>query len=364
MSGSSRSLRQLVVILLPCWLAALRMPPRAAAFARQRLLVSRQEAPVCRHPDLPPGPAEIPGLGSASFVWDNLVCGEPLPPILRRYRRQFGDVFTVKTGPIRLVWLCDDALVDEVYAREACSGRSQIKEEPFGKKFLFLVRSPVAAKPIRAEQSAWLATNAGWDQVRRAVDAAAPELYAALDAAAAGEAAPWPNEDIGVAALGALLSVFGDDVGLSLDADERRELLRALAGYRKRSSGPSNPLTSKADYGGMVRQLLIGALRRAGCTDDEALARLPLLVSACVGGGEIFPLLTQWSVRRLALEPDYQATLREEAASAGGSPRVYRAAIQAVLKQCPYSTAIGPPRKALDDIELPTGRGTIPKGSL
>eukprot|EP00325_Prymnesiales_sp_UTEX-LB-985_P001523 CAMPEP_0174703368 /NCGR_PEP_ID=MMETSP1094-20130205/7341_1 /TAXON_ID=156173 /ORGANISM="Chrysochromulina brevifilum, Strain UTEX LB 985" /LENGTH=445 /DNA_ID=CAMNT_0015901281 /DNA_START=8 /DNA_END=1345 /DNA_ORIENTATION=- len=315
-----------------------------------------------------PGPFELPGLGAPEFIFKYSVCGDPLGPILLDYRKEFGNIFTIKTGPIRQVWVADEAMVDEIYAMPACSGRSQLPaaETPFGEKFLFLKRDPVAAQPIRKEQERWMSANAGAKDVREAVAAIEPELFAAIDAAMASrtaDGAMWPAAPIGTAILGALLGVFGGDE-LDLSRAERAELLASLAGYRRRANAPPNPFATKLDYALRVRELLLTALSRAGRTPEECEELLPLLVSACVGGGEIFPLLIEWTVRRLAIEPDLQVAIRTELATQ--SSRSYGSSLTrtlaAVMRQCPYSLAIGPPRKALHEFEY---RGlTIPEGSL
>lgn len=297
--------------------------------------------------------------------------GESLPTMLLRYREQYGDLFTIKTGPIRQVWICNEAIADRVYSSRACAGRSQLPngEAPFGKDFLFLTREPEAAAPVRIEQKKWLAVNADRAKVQAALETAKPEIFAAIDHAVkvGGEAgARWPSEGLGSALLGALLKTFVDDESAGLSTDERRELLTALAGYRKRSTGPPNPFAGKVDYARQVRELLLTAQRRSGRDESTVQELLPLLVSACVGGGEIFPLLLQWTIRRLAIEPDLQAELRADLAASGkeyGSllPQI----LTAVLRQCPYSTAIGPPRKVLRDFDVPGHQGvTIPAESI
>ena len=68
-----------------------------------------------------PGPLELPLLGSPEFLLKSSVAGQPLGPILVDYRRQFGPIFTIKTGPVRQVWVADEKMVDEIYSMEACS---------------------------------------------------------------------------------------------------------------------------------------------------------------------------------------------------------------------------------------------------
>jgi len=319
-----------------------------------------------------PGPFELPGLGAPDFLLRYSIQSAPLGPILLDYRQEFGDIFTIKTGPIRQIWVADEEMVDKIYSVPLCSGRSQLPaaETPFGEKFLFLMRDPEKAQAIRKSQQKWLTANAGSQQVRTAVTAMEPELFAAIDAAMAPgstygtDGAVWPASEIGTAILGALLGVFvGEDVDECLSMTERSELLSSLAGYRKRAGAPPNPFATKLDYAQRVRSLLLESLERSGRTEEEREELLPLLVSACVGGGEIFPLLLQWTIRRLALDPQLQAEIRAEVATSKKSygsslPRV----LAAVMRQCPYSLAIGPPRKALEDF---TFNGLeIPEGSL
>ena len=54
---------------------------------------------------LPPGPRELAGLGSIDLLWRLYAQHQPLPDVLQQYRREYGDIFTVKTGPIRQVWV-------------------------------------------------------------------------------------------------------------------------------------------------------------------------------------------------------------------------------------------------------------------
>ena len=319
-----------------------------------------------------PGPFELPGLGAPDFLLRYSMGGEPIGSVLLDYREQFGDIFTIKTGPIRQVWVVGEAMVDEMYSLPACSvGPSQLPagKTPFGDKFLFLKRDPVAAQPIRKKQQRWLSENAGGKDVRAAVASMEPELFAAIEAAMAAGAsggangAKWPAGPVGACMLGALLGVFG---GTNLDGclslAERSELLSSLAGYRKRANAPPNPFATKLDYAQRVRELLLD-VSRTGRSDAGCEEVLPLLVSACVGGGEIFPLLMQWTVRRLALVPAAQAEIRSELES---SSKPYGSSLPRMLASHhtnrPYSLAIGPPRKALADFEY---RGmTVPEGSL
>ena len=112
----------------------------------------------------------------------------------------------------------------------------------------------------------------------------------------------------------------------------------------------------------VVRTLIERALARSDRKGDDTA--LPIIVSAVVGGAEIFPLLLQWILRRVAVEPKLQSDLRENelGATLKPSPRMGRAAA-AASKQVPMSAAVGPPRKVLHDVELRNG-ATLRKGSL
>ena len=341
-----------------------------------------------RHGSALPGPIELPGLGAPQFLLDNVILQNPLAPILIDYRCRYGDIFTIKTGPVRQVWVCDEAMVSEMMAMDECSGRSQLPDgnTPFGKNFLFLTRDPLRAKPIRQQQRQWLAANAGDKEVRAAVQSIELELFSAIDdAMACGtcKGAAWPAEQVSTALLGALLGVFaGEQIASSVSMGERSELLSCLSGYRtgresqmrvgfgaaaKRQTAPPNPLATKPrtklDYANQVRSMLLDVLGRSGRTAAACEEFLPLLVSACAGGGELFPILLQWIVRRLALEPELQATIRQELTKSGQPygatlPRV----LSEALRQCPYSLAVGPPRKVLATFDF---RGfQVPEGSL
>ena len=194
-----------------------------------------------------PGPFSLPGLGSPSFLYRYSICNEPLGPLLLTYRREYGDIFSIATGPIRQVWVADDAMADELYSMDACAGRSQLPDgqTPFGKGFLFLTREPADAQPIRREQTKTLSATAGTRQAQAAVDAIQSELYAAIDLAVAQGAArnlpgaAWPVSEsiaaLGTPILGALLTLFvggESDDAECLTFEERGSLLGALAGYR------------------------------------------------------------------------------------------------------------------------------------
>lgn len=83
----------------------------------------------------------MPFLGSGDFLF-RLARRQPLPDVMKAYRLKYGDIFRLKTGPIRQYWITDaeGPLAEKLYNMEACSGRSQLKEPAFGGEFLFLTR--------------------------------------------------------------------------------------------------------------------------------------------------------------------------------------------------------------------------------
>lgn len=199
-----------------------------------------------------PGPSELPLLGSPDFLSRSLLLQQPLSRLLPHYRAAYGPIFTIKTGPIRQVWISNDKMSEEAYTTLECSGRSQLPpgETPFGQNFLFLIRDPQRAQPVRRSQKEWLKANAGTRAVCSAVGRAEPELLGAIDVAVSrgkGEGMLWPSEEVGTAMLGALLLTFGGKE-IKLGQRERSELLTALAGYRRRAGAPRNPFTTKLDY--------------------------------------------------------------------------------------------------------------------
>lgn len=200
----------------------------------------------------------------------------------------------------RHVWV-SGALADRLLARPEASGRSTMEEMPFGDEFLFLVRDPKRAQTIRSKQQAWLRERAGADQIAATIGSAEATLAGAFGSGWTKETLDWPAYELSAALMGALLSVFVGSPSAHLSEQERIQLLLALAGYRGRAGLKTDTksfvrasLTKKEDYAREVRALCLEALRRSGRPESE----LPMLVAAVVSGGEVFPLLLRWIVRR------------------------------------------------------------------
>ena len=70
---------------------------------------------------LPPGPSDIPMLGSYSFFFDKYGMKTPTAELLLGYRNKYGPLFSFKTGPIRHVW-ASGPIADELLARSESSG--------------------------------------------------------------------------------------------------------------------------------------------------------------------------------------------------------------------------------------------------
>ena len=66
--------------------------------------------------------------------------------LLCRYR--YGDIFQIKTGPIRQYWIGDaeGRVAEELMNMKECSGRTQLKVPAFSDEFLFLTRDLERAK--------------------------------------------------------------------------------------------------------------------------------------------------------------------------------------------------------------------------
>ena len=270
---------------------------------------------------LPPGPSDIPMLGSYSFFFDKYVMKTPTAELLLGYRNKYGPLFSFKTGPIRHVW-ASGKIADELLARPEAAGRPGRDDHPFAQdEFLFNIIDPERAMPIRKKQHAWLQEHASRDKVAQAVKDAGGGFREAIESAparsllhaedqardtkqAAGTpknsvARAWPAKPLSRVLLSVMLTVFTGEPSASLNDGEMGKLLWALNGFRERpipdSDGPSGlfkPSVPKDDYGGAVRYFLSIALQRSGRGPEE----LPLLVAACVGGGEILPLIFQWIV--------------------------------------------------------------------
>ena len=88
---------------------------------------------------------------------------------------------------------------------------------------------------------------------------------------------------------------------------------------------------------------------------DTSSDLLPLLVSATVGGAEIFPLILHWIVLRLSVNAETQKLLFNELPANESQPpssALFTQTVSACCFDCPYSPAIGPPRKLLQEIDF------------
>lgn len=285
-----------------------------------------------------------------------------------------------------------------LYKLDECAGRSQLpaRLNAFGGEFLFLVRDVASARSIRSQQKSTLAAISGMQIIAEAVkdvnlgeilqnnsassgelDGVGLESDAAADvnrdtASNEGiEVLRWPSDSIATCTLDALLRLY---VGCQpLNDTELKQLLGAVAAYRKRTVVPNTP----------VLQRVVKLMRRLGMMPDgkdiyaqeiesilgEAVQRvsappevLPLLVSAVVGGAEIFPLLLHWAVLRLSADPRAQEQLFAElvdqhsrpeklsGAPSGGWTKTFVQAVAACACDCPVSAAIGAPRKLTKDL--------------
>jgi len=99
-----------------------------------------------------------------------------------------------------------------------------------------------------------------------------------------------------------------------------------------------------------IREILDRAIERTGAPEEL----LPLLVSATVGGSEIFPLLLHWQMLRLSVAPEMQEELYADLLKNSGGKRgfgpKFLKCVSACAKDCPASAAIGPPRKLVETL--------------
>jgi len=95
----------------------------------------------------PNGPFQIPLIGSVNFAW-RIFKKLPLSETLKVYRKRFGDLFELKTGPVKQYWITDPngSITWNVLNEKNCSGRSELMETAFGDEFLFLTRNADKAK--------------------------------------------------------------------------------------------------------------------------------------------------------------------------------------------------------------------------
>jgi len=242
-----------------------------------------------------PGPASLPLIGSTSLIGatiNNKVVEE-----LVSLRREHGPIFLAKTGPVTQVWVDDAEMVNELFSMESATGRSQLKKPVFGGDFLFLVRDVERARKIRSNQKALLGERSSSPSVLAAVDSSNLSVIISeqLDQSNSEGAVSWPSKRIASASFNALVFLY---VGCHpLTADEVDRLLRAVAGYRRRGIpnfveviARTFGVSKKLSFTDEINGLLSEVVSRANVSPEL----LPLLVSATVGGAEIFPLLLQW----------------------------------------------------------------------
>eukprot|EP00418_Pyrodinium_bahamense_P004213 CAMPEP_0179021106 /NCGR_PEP_ID=MMETSP0796-20121207/5718_1 /TAXON_ID=73915 /ORGANISM="Pyrodinium bahamense, Strain pbaha01" /LENGTH=329 /DNA_ID=CAMNT_0020716925 /DNA_START=121 /DNA_END=1106 /DNA_ORIENTATION=+ len=314
---------------------------RPVQHARARVLSQATVAERIAGLPEPPGPWALPFLGSPRVLWA-LLMQIPLLDVLKDLRAEYGPLLMFKTGPVCQVWVGDPEVLRRVYELPECSGRPVSFKDPFG-DFLFLVREPESAAPIRERQQAWLKTNLHKEVVRTALVAAIPRLKPLLDTPGVQ---PWPAACVKTVMYATVTDAFLGSKGLMSDS-ELEEFMVATKEYSEMRVKGKFGQKGGGDLGlppgaAKIREVLSAALVRSGLE-----AALPLIVAASIGGCEIFPTLLHWIMLFLAREPSRQEAAAE-AAAAGDSEGLMREIYQ-VLRRTAYSVALGPPRKILAD---------------
>jgi len=327
----------------------------------------------------PNGPFQVPLLGSVGFLYKLLVQKEPLPVILREYRLKYGDLVQIRTGPINQYWVTapETALAAQLLSSKECSGRSQLKEPAFGDEFLFLTRDVDQARIIRKSQREWLRERAGPSQVSQTVHRIFPDIVSVFSATGAREGercGVWDQTAFSGLTVRALLGTMigGPTSEVPKRSDwkegwlsdtELDDLLALTEMYRRRAPNPSHRQElrklTREGCAGRITSLLKTALARSSEQDESLRDRndlVPILVSAIVGGAEIYPLLLHWAVRHLAVSPGLQMAIRRDIKRAPDGGYEYGSFIPKVVSHIahthPYSAAIGPPRKVTQDVNV------------
>lgn len=304
---------------------------------------------------MPPGPWALPFLGSAYVIWA-LLRKTPLPDILVKLRAKYGPLFMIKAGPSKQVWVSDPKLLRQIYELPGCSGRPAGFADPFG-NFLFLVKEPGAAAPLREQQEAWLDTNLDQGKVCSIVEHSFSKLWATLDEAGPQ---PWHRDLVRTVIYDSVTHTFLGDQGRVTDG-ELQEFLEATQAYsemrvkRKFGKGKEAEAPPGAEQ---IRRILKGAMDRGNVADPDVA--FPLIVAASVGGAQIFPTLLHWLV--LGYAADHELQERTAQAAIDGQEAVVLELVYTLLRRTPYSVALGPPRKVLADSEVEGMR--VPEGAL
>eukprot|EP00434_Breviolum_minutum_P018200 symbB.v1.2.016056.t1/scaffold1125.1/size136522/4 len=303
---------------------------------------------------LPPGPLVVPVLGAISVIW-SLLRGKSLLQILTEQRKKHGSIFYMKLGPSKQVWVSPEKLKD-VYDLPGCCGRPASFRDPFG-DFLFLVRTPEDAKPLREKQKAWLEKNLDIAKIQDSVQSALQtHVWPALDKE---ELQAFPEEEIRVATyLAVSTALLGPEAELT--ETDLKKLMVATREYSEmrvkgKLKGKKQPGEAGVPPGALeLREVVEAAIARSG-RDDIVL---PLMVAASVGGAEIFPTLLHWMLLYFASHPAEQASATSAAQK--DDTAVLLREIYRALRSSTYSIALGPPRKVLadstvDDMLIPEG---------
>jgi hypothetical protein len=119
-------------------------------------------------------------------------------------------------------------------------------------------------------------------------------------------------------------------------------------------------MTSAQQISGILQMALRRCPESNMASEAARRAALPILISAIIGGAEIYPLLLQWATRHVAVSPGLQDALRAdcrvEIGEGGQTELRYGSLMQKTINYLawahPYSAAIGPPRKITENVAV------------
>uniref|UniRef100_A0A0G4H028 Cytochrome P450 n=1 Tax=Chromera velia CCMP2878 TaxID=1169474 RepID=A0A0G4H028_9ALVE len=299
---------------------------------------------------LPPG--DVSFLSSLKFLFQFLLI--PFWKLLARKRSKYGPLLMLRAGPTRQVWIGNWDLLEKVYGLKECAARSELEGRPFG-DFLFRVENPEEAARIREKQFGWLQKNlVGGKNHQKMIEEGMKPLYSRIPTETATE---WPHEDVSDNIYRILIGcLWGNLYSLTeVELKELRQLLNEFLAIRFKMDRKKK---QRDEVSAGIRRVIQKGLTNAGHTSEETeQILLPLTVATSVGGADVLPTLFQWIMLVCACVPERQERLRNLSKPEDIVSEIYK-----IIRRCPYSVALGPPRRCLEDVEIDLDSLNIPEG--